>query len=52
MSDKVRTQRLTTLMATYLEVSSDQIGAVIATLRAMTAAEIEAWMAARQGGGG
>jgi hypothetical protein len=47
LSDAARTQRLTALMATHLGVSPDQIDAVIATLRAMTAAEIQVWVDAR-----
>jgi hypothetical protein len=50
MSHEARDQRSNELTAKYLEMSPDQIGAVIATLRAMTAAEIQAWVTARQGG--
>jgi hypothetical protein len=46
---EARTQRLQALTAKFLEVSPDQIAAVIATLRAMTPAEIQAWVEARQG---
>jgi hypothetical protein len=50
LSDESRDQRITTLIGKYLEVAPDQIDTVIATLRVMTPAEIQAWIAARQGG--